>query len=77
MIAFQLSEKQERAAKEWMRKVDPFDENNPDDCLKHGPIGGEFTYSFTPTPIGTVIRLYYLKGTPEQQMIDLSDYEMW
>jgi len=39
-----------------------------------GAIGGLYTYSFTPTSIGTVIKI---KNNLTQDILDLSDYEDW
>ena len=45
------------------------------DRIKYvGPCGGQFTYSFTPTTIGTVIRV---TDCVSKETIDLSDYKTW
>lgn len=36
-------------------------------------IGGEFTYCFTPTGLGTIIKVKHYKG----EEIDLTDYDSW
>jgi hypothetical protein len=36
-----------------------------------GPIGGHFTYCFTPTSIGIIVKLKHYKG----EEIDLTDYD--
>ena len=42
-----------------------------------GAIGGALTYTFTPTSLGVITKVYYLRGTDEECHIDLSDYEEW
>jgi len=43
-----------------------------------GSIGGGFTYEFTPTSIGTVVKATFCKGHPEyESTIDLTDYKSW
>ena len=39
-----------------------------------GAIGGRFTYEFTPTGIGTAIRV---RCACDDWEIDLTDYDMW
>jgi hypothetical protein len=39
-----------------------------------GAIGGRFTYSFTPTSLGIVIKAM---DNLENNEIDLTDYDMW
>jgi hypothetical protein len=39
----------------------------------HGTIGGEFTYCFTPTSLGVVIKVKHVNG----KEIDLTEYEDW
>lgn len=76
-MKFELSKEQMHRVREWMDDVDPQDPSNPDDWLKHGTIGGAFTYTFTPTSVGIVTKIFYLKDTPKEKMLDLSDYESW
>lgn len=38
-----------------------------------GVVGGRFTYTFTPTNLGTVVKLKCACG----EEIDLTDYENW
>ncbi len=39
-----------------------------------GAIGGRYTYSFTPTSIGLVVKV---KDAITGEEIDLTDYDMW
>lgn len=39
-----------------------------------GAIGGQFTYSFTPTNLGTVVKVEC--GITKEQL-DLTDYDAW
>lgn len=39
-----------------------------------GAIGGRYTYSFTPTSLGTVVKVY---DAITKETIDLSDYDTW
>lgn len=36
-------------------------------------IGGEFTYCFTPTGLGTIVKVKHYQG----EELDLTDYESW
>lgn len=49
------------------------DENTP----YLGAIGGGLTYEFTPTGLGTVVVVYFRKGSGSEAHIDLTDYDMW
>lgn len=72
-MSFELSEDQNNKASEWIKThVDP----NGKICNDkyHGAIGGCFTFSFTPTSIGTIIRI---ECASCKGKIDLSDYEDW
>lgn len=49
--------------------------NIPDDVTPHyGAIGGELTYSFTPTTLGIVIKIKH-NGTGN--VLDVTDYDSW
>ncbi len=52
-------------------------EENKNNYPDHGTIGGELTYQFTPTGIGTVITIIYCKGTKMEAKLDLTDYDLW
>ena len=41
-----------------------------------GAIGGGITYSFTPTSLGTVVKVTWNDGTINET-IDVTDYDMW
>lgn len=42
--------------------------------VRVGAIGGAFTYSFTPTTLGCVVKVY---NATTKEEIDLTDYDMW
>jgi hypothetical protein len=63
-LSFTLEEKQLEQLREWKANL-PKPPSNP--------IGGAFTYSFTPTEIGIVVKVTYWDG----QEIDISNYEHW
>lgn len=48
---------------EWMSKFKP----------STAAIGGEFTYCFTPTGLGTIVKVKHYQG----EELDLTDYESW
>ena len=41
---------------------------------EYGTIGGGYTYSFTPTSIGVIVKV---RNTVTKAEIDLSDYDTW
>lgn len=45
----------------------------PDNPRKTGAIGGAYTWQFTPTAIGTVVKLECSCG----DFVDVSDYDDW
>ncbi len=45
--------------------------------INSGAIGGEITYEFTPTTVGTVIIVTYCKGTDVEAVVDVTDYDEW
>jgi hypothetical protein len=69
-------------------KADPAAAENPESVYNHpiqaaclesgrpyyGAIGGALTYSFTPTSLGTVVKVKH--GFTDAE-IDLSDYDQW
>jgi len=68
MIKFDLTEKEEKSANEWMEKQKK---------IKKSPqtgIGGRFSYRFTPTGIATAVTIIdnYLK---EEK--NITDYDCW
>ena len=54
-----------------IRELKGLSENDP---LPVGAIGGLYTYSFTPTGIGLVIKV---TNNLTQDILDLSDYDDW
>ncbi len=42
-----------------------------------GAIGGEMTYSFSPTSLGTVTKAIFCQGTEMEDSIDVTPYEEW
>ena len=65
---FSLDEKQLNDLNEWKSELEKHDV---------GAIGGAFTYTFTPTSLCIIAKVYYLMGTFAEQSIDLTDYESW
>ena len=41
---------------------------------RYGAIGGAYTYEFTPTSIGVVVKV---RNSVTNAVIDLTDYESW
>lgn len=62
---FSLNENQRLKLKEWI---------NSKKSKYVGAIGGRITYSFTPTTLGTVVKVYDELTKDE---IDLTEYEKW
>lgn len=63
---FNLSKDEYRKLNEWMKTKD---------MSKYtGAIGGRFTYQFTPTTLGTVVKVI---DNLENDEIDLTDYNSW
>lgn len=42
-----------------------------------GASGGATTYSFTPTSLGVVCHVTWLKGSDLEQSLDISEYDTW
>lgn len=42
-----------------------------------GAIGGALTYEFTPTTIGLVTKVTWMRGSKNEDTIDLTDYDIW
>jgi hypothetical protein len=63
-LSFTLEEKQLEQLRGWKANL-PKPPSNA--------IGGSFTYSFTPTQLGIVVKVQYWDG----QEIDISNYEHW
>lgn len=87
---FELTENQNKVLKDWMFKQnkialdqqnkeldDPFYKFNQsvnDGFAFSGTIGSDLTYCFTPTSLGTIIKVKNLLTSNE---IDLTEYEKW
>jgi len=56
-----------------IEKIKKFQEEHDCTIKGLGAIGGQYTYSFTPTNIGTVIKISCACGKEE----DITDYEDW
>ena len=65
---YEFSEKQNKLIKSFVKKQEEKTDG------EYGSIGGAYTYHFTPTSIGTVIKL---ENTVTKETIDLSDYDHW
>lgn len=66
MINFSLDE-EEKKLNEWLAKKD---------LSKYGgAIGGRFTYCFTPTSLGMVVKVR--DSMESKDTIDLTDYSSW
>ena len=65
MILFRLTEEQTTKLLDWMNALP---------VAETGAVGGRFTYMFTPTGIGLVVKVE--DGITKQQ-IDLTDYNDW
>jgi hypothetical protein len=61
---FSLSEQQQKKLQAWKKKLKP---------IETGAIGGEYTYHFTPTGVGTVVIVSRKPG----EAIDLTDSDLW
>lgn len=86
---FQLNQKQTQQINEWLSKMDEQALASQKEKMTlqdfeyytqggkypySGAIGGSVTYSFTPTSIGTVIKVNHeLTGN----VLDVTDYDMW
>jgi len=63
MISFELTEEQEKALTEWKAAQE----------FPSATIGGAYTYSFTPTGLGTIVVVKCVN----KNTIDLTDYDNW
>lgn len=61
-MEFHLTTDQTRKFYEWSKRIDP---------VYSGAIGGMFTFSFTPTSLGMVIKVKHFKG----HELDLTEYD--
>ncbi len=59
---------------EWKATL-PYPNNVREDGMPvGGAIGGRYTYSFTPTGIGTIVKVH---DAISKETLDLTDYENW
>lgn len=65
---FSLDEEQESLLRVWLAEM----EGRYGDKY-YGAIGGAFTYSFTPTSLGVIVKVTHVDGGE----IDLTDYMSW
>lgn len=65
-MKFNIDEDESKKLEEWM--------STKDFSKYSGAIGGRFTYSFTPTTLGTVITV---TDNLDKNEIDLTSYEYW
>lgn len=61
-MEFELSDRQWRLARKWM------EENQK----SSGAIGGQFSFVFTPTSLGMIVKV---KDADSE--LDLTDYDLW
>lgn len=61
---FTLTEEQQLKLSKWLKSLGDIEQGSP--------IGGDIKYIFTPTSIGTALKVNVL-----EHEIDLSDYEDW
>lgn len=65
-MIFQIDEETTKKIQEWKNSL-----KDPDTC---GTIGDRFTYSFTPTSLGCIIKV---KDGLTSEEKDFTDYDMW
>ena len=63
-MGFQISELEQKTLNEWLKSKDLE--------VYCGAIGGRFTYSFTPTSLGMIIKV---KDDLDGDEIDITDYD--
>lgn len=68
MAELNMTDKQQSQANEWIKKQ--LDEKPK----SVGAIGGRFTYSFTPTSLGTIVTV---SDNSTKDSLDLTDYSSW
>lgn len=66
IMKFELTKDQVKILKAWQEELG---------VVEEGAIGGRWTFCFTPTSIGMVIKVKDSAG--QDADIDLSDYELW
>lgn len=72
--AFSMSKQQREAIHKWIEAHDA-EKHTPEGQGERysGAIGGAYTYCFTPTSLGTVVKVCCSCG----DMLDASDYDEW
>lgn len=43
----------------------------------HCSLGSELSFCFTPTSLGTITVVYWMRGTPKEQSLNLTNYSDW
>lgn len=66
-LKFEINNKELEKLNKWLKTKDIYKYS--------GTSGGRFTYSFTPTSIGTVITVS--DAMEQKDKIDITDYENW
>ena len=66
---FDINEEQDKMLEVWVREQDTKTANKHCGCS-----GGAYTYCFTPTNLGMVVKV---KNNITQEEIDLTDYKNW
>jgi hypothetical protein len=72
-MQFELDENQQLKINAWQVELDSA-LLNEGKTTETGAIGGRFTYSFTPTSLGTIVKVH---DELTKQELDLTDYDCW
>lgn len=72
---FCLTEEEWTKARKWMKEVDPPSEDP--NAMRHGTIGGAFSFEFTPTAVGLIAKVIFRPTKGEERTLDLTDYGSW
>lgn len=70
---FSLTEAQQTKLNKWLKTQEQVLESQGKDGY-NGAIGGALTYSFTPTSVGDIVKVYDSRTKAEY---DLTDYDSW
>jgi len=68
-MQFNISDEDMKKIKEWNKK-----QNKKTGTDYYGAIGGQLTYSFTPTGLGCIVEVIH--GVTKEKL-DLTDVEIW
>lgn len=72
---FDLTEQDHERISAWRKEQDEIVKRSQASIVpNYGAIGGELTYSFTPTSLGTVVKV---KHGLTYNELDLTDYDSW